>query len=68
MMTTSNLEDLIELFEKLDNDEITLDDISVYNELIEPVQDAIDLLEKVNDMASGLRDMAEDLHYKFDLS
>ncbi len=60
MNATSDLATLVELLEKLEDEEITLADLNIRDELIRPAEDAIYLLEKV----SG---MAEDLHYTFDL-
>ena len=60
MNTTSDLATLVELLEKLEDEKITLADLNIREELIQPAEDAINLLEKV----SG---MAEDLHYTFDL-
>jgi len=39
---------VIELLEKLDDGEITRADLDIHHDIIEPVQEAIDLLEKVN--------------------
>tara|TARA_R110000803_G_scaffold78027_2_gene143023 strand:+ start:360 stop:545 length:186 start_codon:yes stop_codon:yes gene_type:complete len=61
MNTTSELADLIELLEKLEDGEMTIADLDIRHDLITPVEDAISILDKV----SG---MAEDLHYTFDLS
>tara|TARA_R100001460_G_C3523168_1_gene172767 strand:+ start:703 stop:882 length:180 start_codon:yes stop_codon:yes gene_type:complete len=44
----TDLYNLIELLEKLDDGEITRADLDIHHDIIEPVQEAIDLLEKVN--------------------
>jgi|TARA_R100001480_G_scaffold50449_1_gene63738 hypothetical protein len=60
MNTTSDLATLVELLEKLEDEKITLADLNIREDLIQPAENAIYLFEKV----SG---MAEDLHYTFDL-
>ncbi len=44
----TDLDNLVDLLEKLDDGEITIADLDIQHDIIDPVQEAITLLQKVN--------------------